>query len=175
MNVKVIVPLAFALGVGGGTAGVVLTRPPVVAADSLHAPGDSLHPAGDSAAVNAPGDSSLAPADGGAVGRDTTKAAVDTGHAAPAATHAAAPTGAAPAPVKSDSAPFDAARIAKAVGGLEPVDAAMMLQPMDDAKVAQVLRDLGVRRSGPILKQFPAARAERLGRTVITGMEKLTP
>lgn len=172
MNKNIIMGAAagLLLGVGGGTAFVVMTKPDSPPA-GVHMAADSL--AADSSAHALAGDSAHATTDSSAA-HVVASSPADAGHApATASAHGESgePAPATPPQTRSAASPArdsTSVRLGRIFGAMKPEDAAAVLSRLDDAEVKAVLFQLSDRKAAEILARFPGDRAANLTKTLLT-------
>lgn len=166
MKVAVIAPIAFVLGLAGGTFAMKKSpaEVPVAGADSTHVEADSTKVKHDSSTVKI---------DSAAVAPDTTAVKTDSA-AAPAAAHGEKPVSppvttapAATTPPPAVAATPDYKRLAGILGKLSAAEAAPLLEHFTDAEVEGVLRRMDVTRVAGLLAALPKDRSATLGKRLL--------
>lgn len=191
MNIKVIIFAVAALlvGLGGGTAAVVLTAPKHAASDSSHAAADSLGEMPKDAARHSVEHALAAGSDSARDHVETIMAPTGdaTGQVA-AAPHGPQPVapvtapGAKPAPpnthaaalgddkshvVGASMASTPGANMTGIFSNMKPAEAARILALLSDDQAADILRQFEPRQAAGILTQLPADRAAAVSRRLL--------
>ena len=147
MKPAILAPIAFAIGVAGGT---MLTKPPAPPPESV---GDALHAESD---LPEPPGTDLHAGSGSL-----------TSEATPAVAASGDPSAGGTSPAAGPTPGFDAVRAATILSRLAPEDLAAIVASFNDADLEAVLRRLDAARVGAVIATMPKERGLALSRRLL--------